>query len=71
MKFTGNMGLFLLVFMAPPILPKPLLSSMEKAMKAAEPGNGTGLPKGPPLVSQTLLMQSSETNRLMSRSLLL
>lgn len=71
MKFTGNMGLFLLVFMAPPILPKPLLSSMEKAMKAAEPANGTGLPKGPPLVSQTLLMQSSETNRLMSRSLLL
>lgn len=70
MKFTGNMGLFLLVFMAPAILPKPLLSSMEKAMKPAEPANGTGRPKGLPLVSQTLIMQSSETNRLIFAALI-
>lgn len=71
MKSTGNMDLFLLVFMASPILPKPLLSTVEKAIKPAEPVNGTGLPRGPPLVTQTLLMQRHKTNRLMSRALLL
>lgn len=71
MKSTGNMDLFLLMFRAPPILPKPLLSSMEKAIRPAEPANGTGFSKGPPLVSQTLLMQRHKTNRLISRALLL
>lgn len=71
MKSIGNMDLFLLVFMASPVLPKPLLSTVEKAIRPAEPANGTGLPKGPPVVSQTLLVQRHKSNRLMSRALLL
>lgn len=68
MKSTGNRNLLLLMFGAPPKFPKPLLSSMEKAIRPAEPA---GLPKGPPLVSQTLLLQRHKTNRLMRRALLL
>lgn len=71
MKSTGNRDLLLLVFMASLILPKLLLSSIEKAIKPAEPANGTGFPKVPPLVSQTLLMQRHKTNRLMNGALLL
>lgn len=71
MKSTGNMDLFLLMFMASPAFPKPSLCTIEKAIKPAEPANGTGFPKWLPLVSQTLLMQRHKSNRLMNRALLL
>lgn len=71
MKSTGNMDLFLLMFMASPAFPKPLLCSIEKAIKPAEPANGTGFPRWLPLVCQTLLMQRHKANRLMNRALLL
>lgn len=48
------MDLLLLVLMASPVLPEPLLGTMEEAIEPAEPSNGAGLPKGPLLVSLAL-----------------
>lgn len=54
MKSTGNKDLFFLVLTAFAVLPEPLLGGMEEAIQPAEPCNGVGLPKGPPLVSLAL-----------------